>query len=108
MRLRYRRRRDLLLAALAASVPELEVGGAAAGLNVLLRLPDAATEQRALAAVAAHGIALQGLAAGEYYESSAPAAGLIVGYAASQEHAYAGAVAALVAALVQTLGPSAS
>ena len=98
MRLRYRRRRDVLLAALSAHLPGLEIAGAAAGLNLLLRLPDAASEQRALAALEARGVAVQGLADGGYYEGE-PEHGLIVGYAATQEHAYAAAVDALVEAL---------
>ena len=78
--------------------PGSEIAGAAAGLNLLLRLPDEASEQRALAATQARGVAVQGLADGGYYEGP-PEHGLIVGYAATQEHAYAAAVEALVAAL---------
>jgi GntR family transcriptional regulator/MocR family aminotransferase len=100
MRLRYRGRRDVLLAALAARFPRLEIAGAAAGLNLLVLLPDAAAEQRALAAAASLGVAVQGLADGGYYEGD-PSYGLIVGYAATQEHAYAAAVDALVAALAK-------
>jgi GntR family transcriptional regulator/MocR family aminotransferase len=110
MRLRYRRRRDVLLTALGARFPDLEVAGTAAGLNLLLRLPDAASEERALAAAHARGVALQGLAEGAYYEGE-PEYGLIVGYAATQEHAYAAAVEALVGALgnagVESTRPSA-
>ncbi|MFH9434940.1 MocR-like pyridoxine biosynthesis transcription factor PdxR [Streptomyces rochei] len=39
-RLRYKRRRDRLLAELAASLPGLPVSGAAAGFHLLLSLPD--------------------------------------------------------------------
>jgi GntR family transcriptional regulator/MocR family aminotransferase len=99
MRLRYRQRRDLLLKALAEALPGLEIAGTAAGLNLLIRLPDPKAEADALGAVAARGVAIQGLADGGYYEG-APEAGLIVGYAAAQEHAYPVAVAALVAGLV--------
>jgi GntR family transcriptional regulator/MocR family aminotransferase len=110
MRLRYRRRRDLLLTVLHERFPGLEIAGAAAGLNLLLRLPDAAGEARALAETEALGVAVQGLADGDYYEGD-PAYGLIVGYAATQEHAYAAAVDALLEALgnagVESTRPSA-
>jgi GntR family transcriptional regulator/MocR family aminotransferase len=39
MRLRYRRRRDALIAALARHLPEAEIGGVAAGLHVAVGLP---------------------------------------------------------------------
>ena len=39
MRLHYRRRRDALLAAVAAALPEVSVSGAAAGLHFVLELP---------------------------------------------------------------------
>jgi GntR family transcriptional regulator/MocR family aminotransferase len=94
-RLRYRRRRDALLAALP---PGLPVSGASGGLNVIVHLPDEAAEREALAAAAARGLGLSGLIAERYYEGS-PRAGLIVGYAAAPEHAYGQALAALVAAL---------
>jgi GntR family transcriptional regulator/MocR family aminotransferase len=99
MRLRYRRRRDAVLALLADAAPDFQVAGASAGLNLLLRLPDVETEQRLLAATAAHGVAVQGLAGGGYYESRPPDAGLVIGYAAAQEHAFAAALAALGRAL---------
>ncbi|MGZ4383935.1 MAG: MocR-like pyridoxine biosynthesis transcription factor PdxR, partial [Gaiellaceae bacterium] len=56
MRLRYRRRRDALIEALEARMPGLEVSGAAAGLNLLIRLPDAGREREAIVAANAAGI----------------------------------------------------
>jgi GntR family transcriptional regulator/MocR family aminotransferase len=94
-RLRYRRRRDALLAALP---PGLPVSGASGGLNVILHLPDEQAERDALAAAATHGVALGGLIAERYYEGS-PRAGLVIGYAAAPEHAFGQALAGLVAAL---------
>src|SRR5581483_10111869 len=55
MRLRYRRRRDRLVEALRSRNPGLDLGGTSAGLNLLVRLPDAESEQAALAAAAAAG-----------------------------------------------------
>lgn len=98
MRLHYRRRRDAMLRALARRVPQLTVTGAAAGLNLLVELPDRATEQRALASAAERGVAVEGLLAGHYYVQRGRA-GLIVGYAAAPEHAYKGAVDAFTRAL---------
>jgi GntR family transcriptional regulator/MocR family aminotransferase len=98
MRLRYRRRRDALLRVLAVSNPQLAVLGAAAGLNVLIPLPDLDTEAQAIAAANAGGVVLDGLAVGGYYERY-PAAGLVVGYAAAPEHAFQQAIAALARVL---------
>lgn len=98
MRLRYRRRRDSLVRALQDASPQLEVVGRAAGLNLLVKLPDPQVEAAAMAAANAAGIGLDGLAAGGYYTRH-PAAGLIVGYAASPEHTFQQAVATLAAVL---------
>ena len=46
MRLRYRRRRDVLLEALAEKLPQVEVRGIAAGLHVLAVLPPGSNEER--------------------------------------------------------------
>jgi GntR family transcriptional regulator/MocR family aminotransferase len=45
MRARYRARRDTLIEALAAALPEAAIGGVAAGLHVTVRLPDSDDEQ---------------------------------------------------------------
>jgi GntR family transcriptional regulator/MocR family aminotransferase len=46
MRTRYRRRRDLLVEALADTVPEATIRGIAAGLHATAQLPDSYDEQR--------------------------------------------------------------
>ena len=61
MRLRYRRRRDALLAALARHLPDLEVGGAAAGLHVTLALAPGADPDAIVDAAAARGVGLFGV-----------------------------------------------
>jgi GntR family transcriptional regulator/MocR family aminotransferase len=90
-RRRYRRRRDALLAALAAALPALAVTGAAAGLYVVLELPDHLDEAAVLAAARARGIALEGRGGG------GPA--LVIGYAGLNAEATAPAVAALAGAI---------
>jgi GntR family transcriptional regulator/MocR family aminotransferase len=56
MRVRYRRRRDLLLAELARTLPEATVRGAAAGLHATVELPDDHDEQAILAQARRRGI----------------------------------------------------
>ena len=98
MRVRYRRRRDVLLATLRN---RFEIRGAAAGLNLHLLVPDADAERDLLGSAGARGVAIEGLATDGYPHCAGDAgrAGLIVGYAAPPEHAYAAAVAALADAV---------
>ncbi|WKX70853.1 PLP-dependent aminotransferase family protein [Streptomyces sp. XD-27] len=65
MRLRYRRRRDQLVAALAEHAPHIEVTGIAAGLHAVLRLPPG-TERSVVRGAAWQGLALEGLARFRY------------------------------------------
>ncbi|MFF8868951.1 MocR-like pyridoxine biosynthesis transcription factor PdxR [Streptomyces massasporeus] len=98
-RLRYRRRRDALVAAVAARAPEARVTGIAAGLHVLLRLPPG-TEQSVVQAAHWRGLALHGLA--RYTNPDAPAEpvdALVVGYGTPPDHAWSGALDALCAVL---------
>ncbi len=98
-RLRYRRRRDALVAAVAARAPESRVTGIAAGLHVLLRLPPG-TEQSVVQAAQWRGLALHGLA--RYSNPAAPVEpvdALVVGYGTPPDHAWSGALDALCAVL---------
>lgn len=97
MRLRYRRRRDTLVRALARGLPRVAVEGAAAGLYVLARLPDGADEPRALAAARERRIALGGMS--EYRVASSGPPTLLLGYARSSEPALRAAVRELATAL---------
>jgi GntR family transcriptional regulator/MocR family aminotransferase len=99
MRLRYRRRRNRLVAALTERVPVLRPSGIAAGLQFVLMLPpNGPTEAEALDVLAGRGIALYGL--GHFFSNTTQRpAGLIVGYGSPPEHAFAGAMRALVDAL---------
>jgi GntR family transcriptional regulator / MocR family aminotransferase len=70
----YRRRRDALLAGL----PGLRTEGAAAGLHVLVRLPDGASEAEVVAAAAARDVAVEPLGAHDLSGVRPPS--LILGY----------------------------
>ncbi|WP_370967632.1 PLP-dependent aminotransferase family protein [Amycolatopsis sp. cg9] len=99
MRQRYRRRRDLLVAALAARAPHVVPTGIAAGLHAVLRLPPG-TEPSAVKAAAWQGLALDGLAAFRHPAATMSTMdGLVVGYATPPEHAYPAALDALCRAL---------
>jgi len=91
MRRRNRRRRDALLEAVAAKLPEARVEGAAAGLYAVLRLPDGVDEAAVLREAERRGVAVEGL--GE----SGPA--FVAGYANLPESAAPAAVQALVDAV---------
>ncbi|KUL61317.1 MULTISPECIES: PLP-dependent aminotransferase family protein [unclassified Streptomyces] len=99
MRQRYRRRRDLLVSALAERAPHITATGVAAGLHAVLRLPPG-TEASAAKAAAWQGVAVEGLAEFRHPRATMAAAdGLVVGYSTPAEHAYGAAVDALVRAL---------
>jgi GntR family transcriptional regulator/MocR family aminotransferase len=74
----YRQRRDAVMAALARYLPGLTVHGAAAGLHVLLRLPDAVDDVAIQAAAAERGIGVNPLSPMSL--SGAPERGLVLGY----------------------------
>jgi GntR family transcriptional regulator/MocR family aminotransferase len=97
-RLRYRRRRDDLVAALA-EVPSVRARGIAAGLHAVLDLPpDGPSEADVLAVLAEAGVAADGLS--RYWHRAGPRpSGLVIGFGAPAEHAFAAALDALVAAL---------
>ena len=99
MRQRYRRRRDALLELLPDSVGSLR--GVAAGLHVVLDVPD---EEELMARAAERSLALSRLGTFWHRPSGAPQ-GVVLGYAAPPEHAYARTLAAL-AEVLQT-SPSA-
>ncbi|MFE0172701.1 PLP-dependent aminotransferase family protein [Streptomyces sp. NPDC059002] len=94
-RLRYRHRRDQLVAALAERAPETRATGIAAGLHAVVELPQG-TEQSVVQAANWERLAVQGLSRFRH-----PLAGarrrdaLVVGYGTPAEHAWAGALEAL-------------
>lgn len=97
-RLRYRRRRDLLVTRLAG-LRHLTVEGVAAGLHALVRLPERGPSERAVLDLAAdHNLALQGLGDHWHHPGGHPG-GLIAGYGTPAEGAYPAALDVLVRVL---------
>ncbi|MEU0942951.1 PLP-dependent aminotransferase family protein [Streptomyces canus] len=98
-RLRYRRRRDALVAELARRAPRVRATGIAAGLHVVLRLPPG-TEPSVLRAAAWQGLAVHGLHRYQHPEAVVePRDALVVGYGTPPDHAWSGALEALCAVL---------
>ncbi|MZE71063.1 PLP-dependent aminotransferase family protein, partial [Streptomyces sp. SID5789] len=98
-RLRYRRRRDALVAALAERAPGVRVTGIAAGLHAVLELPPG-TERQTVRAAAWHGLAVHGLSMFRHPDADVPPLdALVVGYGTPPDHAWAGALDALCRAL---------
>jgi GntR family transcriptional regulator / MocR family aminotransferase len=92
MRMRYRRRRDRLVAALGRHLPDVEVGGAAAGLHVTAALAPDADIDSVLARASARGVGVFAT-----HHEGRPL--LLVGYANIAEAAIEPAVRALAAAV---------
>ena len=98
VRLAYRRRRDRLVAALAAHAPGVRVTGIAAGLHAVAELGPGQREEQVIARAAARGVALEGLGGYALREHTRGPA-LVIGYATPPEHGYTTALARLVAAI---------
>jgi GntR family transcriptional regulator/MocR family aminotransferase len=90
-RRRYARRREALLGALAARVPELRVGGASAGLFAVLELPADVDERIAAEVARGRGISLERRRHGAH--------ALVLGYANLAPSAAGAAVSELAAAI---------
>jgi GntR family transcriptional regulator / MocR family aminotransferase len=97
MRLRYRRRRDVLVQALAGQLPELEVRGVAAGLYVEAVLPAGMSESRVVEEARARGVGLSGMA--EHCARVVRDPALLLGYAVAQEPSLRRAVSVLAEAV---------
>ncbi|MGW0910647.1 MocR-like pyridoxine biosynthesis transcription factor PdxR [Streptomyces sp. NPDC002784] len=94
-RLRYRRRRDALVTALAERAPTVRATGIAAGLHAVLCLPPG-TETSVVQAARWQGLSLFGLAHFRHEQAIAePLDALVVGYGTPPDHAWAGALEAL-------------
>jgi GntR family transcriptional regulator/MocR family aminotransferase len=85
MRLRYQRRREGLLEALAKWLPEVRVSRAAAGLFELAELPPGTDEAALIAAAAARGVGVEGLALHRFSPAGPP--GLVLGFGCLSEPA---------------------
>ena len=79
----YRRRRDALLAALRAELPDFEPAGIAAGLHLVAYLPGDLDEAPLIEAAARRGVAAYGLA--QYRVAHPGRPGLLFGYATLHE-----------------------
>jgi len=77
-RLHYRRRRDVLVAALRRHAPGLRVHGVAAGLHLLVELDPRADEQKIIEAAAKLSVAVYGVRAHRARQPGPPA--LLLGY----------------------------
>jgi GntR family transcriptional regulator / MocR family aminotransferase len=97
MRLRYRRRRDVLVHELERQLPTLRVRGHAAGLYVEAVLPDGMDEARVLAEARARGIGLSGMA--EHRAEAVREPALLLGYAVAPEPSLRRAVSVLAEAV---------
>ena len=96
----YAERRDRLVAALARAVPEGRVEGAAAGVHLVLALPDRIDEGRLAAAATQHGVrATPSPRCAAHRGRRTRRRGSCSGTAASRRRASRPAVAALAAAL---------
>ena len=92
----YRRRRDALVEALAQQLPDARPDGIAAGLHVVLWLPDQLDDQAVVEAAARRGIAAASLS--EHRTLPAGPA-LILGYAQIAEAAIVAGVRELALAV---------
>ncbi len=97
MRLRYRRRREALLEALARRLPQVRASAAAAGLYELVELPEGTDEAALVAAAAARGVGVEGLALHRFNPTGPP--GLVLGFGCLSEPAIDRGVRLLAEAL---------
>lgn len=101
---RYRRRRDLLVEALA-EFPGLTVAGISAGQHILVTLPaDGPEEADVIESARRRDLALTGLAEHWHDPARARTRGLVVGYGAPTDAAYPRALAALLDVLREAYG----
>ncbi|MDG5486674.1 MocR-like pyridoxine biosynthesis transcription factor PdxR [Mycolicibacterium gadium] len=99
MRMRYRRRRDVIVQALAHA--DIEIRGLDAGLNLTLTLPNGA-EHEVLQRAGEAGIGLQGLSIMRHPHAGPEIPrpdGLVIGFGTPADHAFPAAIDALRAVL---------
>ena len=80
VRTRQRQRRDALLDALARHLPQAKVLGVAAGLHLLVMLPELDDDRALAAAAREHGVAVHPLS---WHRTRPGPPGLVIGYAAT-------------------------
>ena len=94
----YRHRRDALVEQLAGRLPECRVEGVAAGLHLVLRLPDGTDEQAVVDALAERRVRIRGLS-GYRLTPRPDEPALVIGYGRLAVPAIGPAVEALAAAI---------
>ncbi|MEU3460801.1 PLP-dependent aminotransferase family protein [Streptomyces sp. NPDC006733] len=99
-RRRFRSRRDLLVHTLATHLPHSRVSGTAAGLHLLLHLPDGTDARAAVQAATAAGLRLADL--DTYRTAPSPQRALVLGYGNINDTEIPPAVALLTEALRST------
>ncbi|HUB73581.1 MAG TPA: PLP-dependent aminotransferase family protein [Solirubrobacteraceae bacterium] len=100
MRLRYQRRREALLEAVARWLPQCRIASpGAAGLFELLDLPEELEEPLLLRAAAARGVGMEGLSWHRFAASGKP--GVLLGYASLPEPAIEQGVRLIAEALAE-------
>jgi GntR family transcriptional regulator / MocR family aminotransferase len=96
----YRRRRDLLVRALRSRLPDLEIRGAAAGMQLLLMLPNELDDVEIADAARSRGIS----ALSPLHLTPRPDRGLLLGYGRLAEPSINEAVATLSTATAASTG----
>jgi GntR family transcriptional regulator/MocR family aminotransferase len=96
----YRRRRDVLVSALRSQLPGLEIRGAAAGMQVLLMLPNGADDIAIAQVARSRGIGVSALS--PLHLAERPERGLLVGYGRLSEPGIDNGVAALSSVVAET------
>jgi GntR family transcriptional regulator/MocR family aminotransferase len=99
MRLRYERRREVLLESLRRHLPEARPGDGAAGLFELVAVPAGVDEAALVGAAATRGVGLDGLALHRFRPDGPP--GLVLGFAGLPEPALEQGVRLLAAAYAE-------
>jgi len=89
----YRHRRDRLVRALSTRLPRLEFAGAAAGMQLLLQLPDQVDDVAIEEAAASRGIGVRALS--PLHLRANPERGLLLGYGRLSESRIEDAIGAL-------------
>ena len=83
MRRQYEQRRNMLLTALRSTLPSLQVSGVAAGLHLLIRLPDEVSETHVTERLTRQGILVTPLSR---YQHRRTDSGIVVGFARLTAH----------------------
>jgi GntR family transcriptional regulator/MocR family aminotransferase len=100
LRRRHRRRRDVMIAALAAHLPEARVHGAAAGLHLMITFDTTFSDVEVATAALARGVKVQPLS---WHLQRPGPPGLVLGYAASSPGDLEEGIATLASVLIPAL-----